>query len=263
LEIADFETYWKATSQFDRHPNTFVTGSSLSGDFVRLFVQHTSDGVPVLWPRWTIPCGGIEIPIPRLTLAQFNAIHAQNPARAELMSFSPGLEDIADVHRIFATAGVTLQQALSILPLGMHVNLQIIYPPPEEEKQLVLGPTLDLNIFVDAILTVVFDHARAQRAQSPDAVRSVVFSSYNPSLCAAVNWKQPNFPVFLCNDLGREDVMAAPDVIQSSGRRSSSIKEAVRVATSNNFMGLICCSRLLVSLSRRRCWCHVDCRADL
>ncbi len=36
LEITDFETYWKATSQFDGHPSTFVSGSSLSGDFVRL-----------------------------------------------------------------------------------------------------------------------------------------------------------------------------------------------------------------------------------
>jgi CDK inhibitor PHO81 len=249
LEIADFETYWKATSQFDRHPSTFVTGSSLSGDFVRLFVQYTSDGVPVLWPRWSIPCGGIDIPIGRLSMAQFAAITSRNLSRSDLLSLpSRPLENIAEVHRILAASGVTLEDALSLLPLGMHVNIQIIYPTAEEERALGLGPTLDINAFVDAILAVVFDHARAQRSQSPDAVRSVVFSSYNSSLCAAVNWKQPNFPVFLCNDLGREDFMAAPDIIQSSGRRSASIKEVVRIALSNNFMGLICCSRLLVCL---------------
>ncbi|KAB5582648.1 ankyrin repeat protein nuc-2 [Coniochaeta sp. 2T2.1] len=249
LEITDFETYWKATSQFDANPNTFVTGSSLSGDFVRLYVQHTSDGIPVLWPTWTIPCGGIEIPISRLTYAQFERVTGQsNPSREEIQHISnlnPNLADIAQIHRILATAGITLHAALSLLPQGMHVNLQILYPTVTEERTLGLGPSADLNSFVDAILTVVFDHARAQRAQSPDAVRSIVFSSYNPNLCTALNWKQPNFPVFLCNDLGRQDVDAGPDGIASSGRRTSSIKEVVRTAQNNNLMGLICCSRLL------------------
>jgi CDK inhibitor PHO81 len=112
-----------------------------------------------------------------------------------------------------------------------------------------------LNEFVDSILTIVFDHARAQRAQSPQAVRSMVFSSYNPQLCTALNWKQPNFPVFLCNDLGREYTFSAPNVIQSSGRRSASIKEVVRIAQSNNLMGLMCYSQLLVSPFLSYCCC--------
>ncbi|KAJ0322189.1 hypothetical protein Brms1b_002405 [Colletotrichum noveboracense] len=202
LEITDFETYWKATSQFDRSPSTFVTGSSLSGDFV-----------------WF---------------------------RDELSSLpSKQLDAIADVHRVLATAGIPLNEALALLPHGMHVNIQVLYPTPEEERTQGLGPSQDLNTFVDSLLTIVFDHARAQRAQSLESVRSVVFSSYNPSLCTALNWKQPNFPVFLCNDLGREDSMSPPDIIQSHGHRSASIKEVVRIAQSNNFMGLICCSRLL------------------
>lgn len=247
LEITDFETYWKATSQFDTSPSTFVTGSSLSGDFVRTYVQHTSDGIPVLWPYWTMECGGIDIPVSRLTYEQFNVVTSRSPARAELASVSSRtLEHIADVHRTLATAGITLQDALSILPQGMHVNIQILYPTADEERFLGLTPSGDINRVVDAILTVVFDHARAQRAQAPDAVRSVVFSSYNPSLCTALNWKQPNFPVFLCNDLGREDTILPPNIINYSGRRTTSIKEIVRTAQSNNFMGLICCSRLLV-----------------
>ncbi|ROT40248.1 hypothetical protein SODALDRAFT_91977 [Sodiomyces alkalinus F11] len=246
LEITDFETYWKATSQLDRSPSTFVTGSSLSGDFVRLFVQHTSDGVPVLWPRWTISCGGIDLPLSRLTSEQFTTITAWSPARAELETLrTKPLDAIGDVHRVLATAGVPLDRALALLPHGMHVNLQILYPTAEDEKTYGLGPALDMNTFADAILTIVFDHARAQRAESLESVRSVVFSSYNMSLCTALNWKQPNFPVFLCNDLGREEVMPAPDIIQSHGRHSTSIKEAVRVAQGNNFMGLMCYSRLL------------------
>jgi CDK inhibitor PHO81 len=144
------------------------------------------------------------------------------------------------LYHVLARAGVTLREALSALPSGVHVNVHVLYPTAEEERTLALGPGLDVNIFVDALLTVVFDHARAQRAQSPNSVRSMVFSSYNPQLCTALNWKQPNFPVFLCNDLGREEEAEA-----IANSRSASIKEVVRIAQSNNFMGLICYSRLL------------------
>ncbi|KAL2155324.1 hypothetical protein VTH82DRAFT_65 [Thermothelomyces myriococcoides] len=241
LEITDFETYWKATSQVDKATmtpamtsSTFVTGSSLSGDFVRIYVQQTSDGVPVLWPHWTVSCGGIDVPVSRLTLAQFRAATGDRP-RTQLPT-----GDIAAVHQILAsTGGTTLQEALDLLPKGMHVNIQVLYPTAEQRERLglrELGLSADLNAFVDALLSVVFDHARTQRAQGhgPEAVRSVVFSSYNEGVCTALNWKQPNFPVFLCNDLGRQPQ-----------HRGVSIKDAVRTAQNNNFMGLICCERLL------------------
>ena len=251
LEITDFETYWKATSQFDHRPSAFITGSSLSGDYVQLFVQHTCDGVPVLWPRWTIDYMDIEFPVSRLTYAQFISAGSRHANKTGDLSALPGLsqEKISDVHQILSSSAVSLQDALTLLPQGMHVNLQILYPSSEEEKALRLGPTININSFGDAILGVVFDHARALRERSPDSMRSIVFSSYNPTVCTALNWKQPNYPVFLCNDLGREGEMVGSAAIQSSGRRTTSIKEAVRISQNNNFMGLICCSRLLVSFT--------------
>lgn len=250
LEITDFETYWKATSQLDTNTSTFVTGSSLSGDFVRIYVQHTSDGVPVLWPRWAVRCGDVDVPVSRLTYQQFATVTGAGKhieALAKLPSYPA--DRIAEIHHILATTGVTLKDALTLLPQGMHVNIQVLYPTPEEERSHGLGPSVDINTFVDALLTNVFDHARSQRAQSHNAVRSVMFSSYNPSLCTALNWKQPNFPVFLCNDLGKQEDAPVPiGGILADGQRSSSIKDAVRTAQNNNLMGLICCSRLLVSL---------------
>ena len=252
LEITDFETYWKATSQFNQPTNAVVTGSSLSGDYVRVFVQYTSEGTPVVWPQWTILCGGLEIPVCRLTLAQFVAITAQSPARAELAGLhTKSVDNIAEIYQILSTAGVTLKEALMMLPRSINVNIQVLYPKPEEERTLAIGPALDVNTFVDSVLTVVFDHARAQRAQfkATDLARSIVFSSYSQRLCTAFNWKQPNFPVFLCNDLGQEDGPGEDNMMQASGRRSTSIKEMVRIAQGNNFMGLICYSRLLVRLN--------------
>lgn len=61
-------------------------------------------------------------------------------------------------------------------------------------------------------------------------------------------------PVLLCNDLGAKREAVKPGslspgaVVASSGHHSMSVKEAVRIAQSNNFMGLVCSSRLLVSL---------------
>ncbi|KAH6621007.1 hypothetical protein B0J18DRAFT_213611 [Chaetomium sp. MPI-SDFR-AT-0129] len=248
LEITDFETYWKATSQVDTvnltpamTSSTFVTGSSLSGDFVRIYVQHTGDGIPVLWPKWTVSCGGIDVPVSRLTLSQFRTATGHRPQ-------SPlPVDGIAAVHEALATlGGTTLHDALTLLPRGMHVNIQVLYPTPEEREALAskeLGLSVDLNDFVDRLLTVVFDHARAQRAQGrgPEAIRSVVFSSYNESVCTALNWKQPNFPVFYCNDLGKPEQADGSSTL----RNTVSIKDAVRTAQSNNFMGLICCERLL------------------
>lgn len=59
-------------------------------------------------------------------------------------------------------------------------------------------------------------------------------------------------PVLLCNDLGQiRDLAGNVDsmpYVNSSGRASMSIKESARIAQSNNFMGLICRSSLLVRL---------------
>jgi CDK inhibitor PHO81 len=89
LEITDFETYWKATSQFDHRPSAFITGSSLSGDYVQLFVQHTCDGMPVLWPRWTIDYMDIEFPVSRLTYAQFISAGSRHASKASDLEDMP------------------------------------------------------------------------------------------------------------------------------------------------------------------------------
>jgi CDK inhibitor PHO81 len=247
LEITDFETYWKATSQLDHTPNAFITGSSLSGEYIQLFVQHTIDGVPVLWPRWTIEYMDIEFLVSRLTYQQFISAGSRRTNKTDLTALSkPSLECVADIHYILGNSPISLEYALQLLPRGMRVDLQVLYPSAEEEKTLRLGPTLNINAFIDGILSIVFDHARQLREASPNSMHSIVFSSYNPTICTALNWKQPNFPVFLCNDLGREEADNIPPAVKSSGRQTTSIKEAVRIAQSNNFMGLICCSRLLV-----------------
>lgn len=267
LEITHFATYWKATSQFDSHPNALITGSSLSGEYVQLFVQLTCDGIPVLYPRWTIDHHGIEFPIGRLSHEQFIALGSQTGRGKEVLATLPDktVDDIAEIHRTLATSFVSLRDVLAYLPTSIHVDIQVLFPTPSIECSLGLAPTLNINYFADAILMDVFDHARISRERNPDFMRSIVFTSYNADICTALNWKQPNCesfspcclglladcntdPVLLCNNLGsrRDMTKSSAAVVESSGHGSMSVKEAVRVAQSNNFMGLICCSTLLV-----------------
>ncbi|KAI9819419.1 MAG: phosphate system positive regulatory protein pho81 [Thelocarpon impressellum] len=249
LEITDFATYWKATSQFDFHPTALITGSSLSGEYVRLFVQLTSDLVPVLYPRWTVNHGGIDFPVGSLTYAQFVAIGGLGDGRGAVLSSLSQMyeEDIRRLHRVLATSFFSLREALSYLAPKVHVELQVLYPTGAQERLGRLSISPNLNVYVDAILKEVFDHARRVREEAPDFMRSIIFSSYNADACTALNWKQPNYPVFLCNDLGKDETGNAGETgqVKSSGGTSISVKEAVRIAQSNNFMGLICCSQLL------------------
>ncbi|PSN64013.1 hypothetical protein BS50DRAFT_95340 [Corynespora cassiicola Philippines] len=213
LEITHFATYWKATSQLDSQPHALITGSSLSGEYVRMFVQLTADGVPVLYPRWKINHQGLEVPVNILTYAQFAAIAVgQNATSAAQLS---GLQnatqdDIPSIYQALASSFVTLQEALSLLPAYIHVELHLLFPSQLEEDRLKLGPTHDMNDFADKILSVVFEHARVLREQGAGEIdgtlRSVVFSSFNQDICTVINWKQPNCKLlWLSEPLDRAD----------------------------------------------------------
>lgn len=279
LEITHFATYWKATSALDSDHNGQITGSSLSGDYVQLFVQLTRDNVPVLYPTFTVNHHGIEIPVCRLTYEQFHTVgrdkHAQtNVTDASMFRFleAMSVDDLADAHRLLATSFLSLKDVLAHLPTNIHVNLCVLYPSADDGRELGLGVPPDVNVFADSVLTEVFQHARFSKERNPYFMRSIVFTSYNPDICIALNWKQPNCmlgtqksfrltsllipeldPVLLCNDLGQirdltRNATSQP-LICCSGRTSMSIKESARIAQTNNFMGLMCRSSLLVSAS--------------
>ena len=192
--ITHFATYWRATSQLDTHPNAFITGSSLSGDYVQLFVQLTNDGVPVLYPRWSISHYGLEIPIAKMSHEQYLSLGHQYGNGDEVLTALPQktIEDIAEIHQILATSFVSLRDVLAYLPTSIHVDVQILFPTVTQERAAGLSPSPNINNYADAILTEVFHHARATKEQNSDFMRSIVFSSYNPDVCTALNWKQPN-----------------------------------------------------------------------
>ena len=196
LDITHFATYWRAISQLDTHPNALITGSSLSGDYVQLFVQLTSDGVPVIHPKWLVDHFGIDVPIARMSHEHYLSIRTQPGNSDELLVMLPQrtVEDNAAIHVALAESFFTLREVLALLPTSIHVNIQVLFPTVAQERGLGLspGPSSNINNFADAILKDVFDHARSIKEKRPDFMRSIVFTSYNADICTALNWKQPN-----------------------------------------------------------------------
>jgi len=150
---------------------------------------------------------------------------------------------------------IALRDVLAAVPAHISLNLHVLYPTNHEDLHLGVYSNIDINTFADAILTEVFDHARALRAQGPELTRSIVFSSINTNICTALNWKQPNFPVLLCSDLGgfpgtqlqlqhgvESGSVTSPNPVVERGM---SIKESARLSQTNNFMGLTCSSKIL------------------
>ena len=194
LDITHFATYWRATSQLDSHPSAFITGSSLSGDYVQLFVQLTSDGIPVLYPRWSINHHGIEFPIARMSHQQYIDLGSQYGNGDEVLAelADKTVNDIPRIHQVLAMSSVSLKDVLAALPTNIHVDIQVLFPTIAQERALGLSPSPNINTYADAILKDVFNHARATKEKDPDFMRSIVFTSYNPDICTALNWKQPN-----------------------------------------------------------------------
>ena len=110
----------------------------------------------------------MEFPVSRLTYAQFMSARSRNGNNGAELSSLPTLtlKHTSDVHQLLARSPISLKDALAMLPSGMHVNLQILYPSAQEERSLRLGPTVNINTFGDAVLAVVFDHAGGEQRPS-------------------------------------------------------------------------------------------------
>ena len=251
LEITQFATYWKATSALDDRSG-LITGSSLSGDYLRLVVQLSRDAVPIIYPSYTIHHSGLDIGISTLNFASLSQFGFGAADLRGASTPSSEIMNITEWRTRLSNAILSLKDVLAVVPANINLNFHILYPSADEEKELGIASNIDINTFADAILTDVFDHARALRAQNPDLTRSIVFSSWNPHICTALNWKQPNFPVLLCNDLGgipSDNSALSPAHTDAPPRphrqHPVSIKESARLAQTNNFMGLTCSSRIL------------------
>lgn len=214
LEISHFATYWKATAaaaaarDYDREReiagasgttatavamDAAVTGSSLSGNHVRLYVQMTRDHVPVLYPRFVISYAGLALPVCRLTFAEFERVRPPgvaaaaglppaadgDPANSSPSAVTESLlrvavarlspTDLPTAHAFLATTHLPLAGVLAHLPASININLHAVYPATAADERVAgLEPVPDVNVFADGMLTDLFAHARAAKAAADD-----------------------------------------------------------------------------------------------
>lgn len=264
------ETYWKSSSQFSSkvdhvvsspsaldsthtspsnhsilNPSGSVMISSLSNDFITFVVQGTRDLVPVVHSEWNLPVEGLSIGVSDVTSDQFTAIAKRQGRSLDPSSVRTPMttQQWAD---LVSKTMTTLEEVFSVLPPDIGVNIHVAYPNRAIRDSYSLGHCLDLNSYVESILMVIY------RAASVYPRRRLSFLSFSPSVCTALNWKQPNYPVFFASHCGLLEKERAkwrpPRPEPETDRRCSSVAAAVEFAHTNNLLGVFLNAGLLTQV---------------
>lgn len=129
------------------------------------------------------------------------------------------------IHSPFAT----LEEMFKKVPVSVGFNIEMKYPMLSEfEDEEVDAYAVELNSFVDTVLTKVYDLGKG---------RQVIFSSFNPDICLLLSFKQPSIPVLFLTDSG---TLPVGDI------RASSLQEAIRFASRWNLLGVVTAAEPLV-----------------
>ncbi|KAJ2348274.1 phosphate system positive regulatory protein pho81, partial [Coemansia sp. RSA 2618] len=190
----------------------------------------------------------------------------------------------AEWHRYLHDGGFTLAEVLEVLPTRLGISIQVLDNSrawsggsSSSSKNRLGSQGHDINDYIDAILKTVYqeslksahgfsnasnanlaDQTAGEGQRKDGAQRNTILCSYSPTICVALNWKQPNYAVFLLTS-GREPLdadagagVAGGDDVRSADAPSFgppahhlSLKEAVRFACANNLLGIMCNSSLL------------------
>jgi glycerophosphodiester phosphodiesterase len=116
----------------------------------------------------------------------------------------------------------TLEEMFVKLDQNVGFNIEMKYPMlHESEEQEMDTYAVELNSFVDTVLTKVYDFSKK---------RKIIFSSFNPDICLLLSFKQPSIPILFLTDAG---VSKVGDI------RASSLQEAIRFASRWNLLGIV------------------------
>lgn len=127
----------------------------------------------------------------------------------------------------------TLEEMFRKLPEHVGFNIEMKYPMlHESEEQEMDTYAVELNSFVDTVLTKVYDLGHN---------RPIIFSSFNPDICLLLSFKQPSIPILFLTDAGTCPV---GDI------RASSLQEAIRFASRWNLLGIVSAAEPLVLCPR-------------
>ncbi|KAF8165070.1 cyclin-dependent protein kinase inhibitor [Crassisporium funariophilum] len=275
LEVGgDLETYWKSTAistsqathltppRTTLRPNHIgsvhaspvynasksgsqtLTISSLQGNYLYVVIQVTRDLQPVVHSDWLLPDINFELGVTDVTLAQFEAL-ALSLGRSELSAPGKGESDWA---QLVDHSMVSLSRLLHVLPLDISIVFDVAYPSKATRASLSLG-RIDLNNFVDSILQTIFNVS--DLLETPYTRRKIAFTSFSADVCSALNWKQPNYPVFFGSICGKDRLFLpsrTSPVFDNDDQEMSSVGAAVEFAKTNNLLGVFVDAALLTQV---------------
>lgn len=270
LEIGgDIQTYWKSTSTSNLvpppssatlpwpHRSSLIasaqtspasqsvsnlqplvaTISSLKGQHLHLIIQVTRDLVPVVFSEWLLPESSFNLGVSDVTLAQFDALALRIGRQITDRSPSNWAESLS-------RAMVSLADLLKILPPSLGISFELAYPSKTIVRRFALGRRLELNLFVDAVLRAIYQSFMNREV----ARHGISFLSFSPDVCAALNWKQPNYPVFFASNCGMAPSRNEFIYEDEGDRRLSSLGAAVEFAKTNNLLGIFVNAELLLQV---------------
>jgi glycerophosphodiester phosphodiesterase len=240
---------------------SFIAAANLGANYVEFDVQLTKDHVPVIYHDFLVSETGIDAPVHTLTLEQFLHVNDATPRasrppsppkephisvvrgmdRQRSLSLGHTLPDYDMAERMkhtrdFKEKGykpnsrgnfiqapfTTLEEMLVKLPEHVGFNIEMKYPMLHESEQQEMDTyAVELNSFVDTVLTKVYDLGRQ---------RKIIFSSFNPDICLLLSFKQPSIPILFLTDAG---ICPVGDI------RASSLQEAIRFASRWNLLGIV------------------------
>lgn len=234
--------------------SSFVTATSLSGEYLKVKVCLLNDGTPVVCPHWSIAVAeNIELYLPNLSLKQLTSMTTSlfdyERVMADLSKMR--LKDLLFVKRLLKIIYLPLEVVLNILDASINLSIEIIFPSLYELDNLPFAGNIQLNLnkFIDLTLEKIFDHVRSVKHEHDGGSRSLIFLSSNSIVCKILNWKQPNYPVFLimngivfnnskkvfeartANGLLMEDIKNEPSLQQGlvvNGQSSNSLQSKLK-----------------------------------
>uniref|UniRef100_V9I6V9 Putative glycerophosphodiester phosphodiesterase 5 n=1 Tax=Apis cerana TaxID=7461 RepID=V9I6V9_APICE len=168
------------------------TASYHGADMVEFDVQLSKDHIPVIYHDFYVSISlkrkkqieamdMLEIPVKDLTLEQLHLLKVYHVAEGREKNPRFFDEDLED-HQPFPTLQTVLQE------LEQHVgcNIEIKWTMQLKDGTFELNHPFDLNMYLDIILKVVLEYG---------GDRKIVFSSFNPDICAMIRLKQNKYPV--------------------------------------------------------------------
>ncbi|XP_032674256.1 glycerophosphocholine phosphodiesterase GPCPD1-like isoform X2 [Odontomachus brunneus] len=168
------------------------TAAYHGADMVEFDVQLSKDHIPVIYHDFYVSISlkrkkqieamdMLEIPVKDLTLEQLHLLKVYHVAEGREKNPRFFDEDLED-HQPFPTLQTVLQE------LEQHVgcNIEIKWNMQLKDGTFELNHPFDLNLYLDIILKVVLEYG---------GDRKIVFSSFNPDICAMIRLKQNKYPV--------------------------------------------------------------------